>query len=583
MAWSPGWNVLPMLSGATGAQPHAIAADGNTVVGTLTTDPGNVVHGVAWTSDGVTDLGFLAPGVSNEAWACSADGSVIAGDNGTYAYRWTSGGGLVAIHPTGGSSNSPRSISDDGNTIGFWDALINAAVWTSGGVTALHAADAFSLESAPSLSPSGLWAAGIRGFHLDMFVWNGAADITDIAFDYTGIGLSMDAPVIDDDGNAFICYRTFATGAASLQQIAPTFPAPIVLGLLPGGSYSFGQAVTPDGAIVAGNADASDGAETLFRWTAADGLVALDVTPAGYDTLVISGISRDGGTITGQMEDADGLRHGFVFYAPAIPPIPPDFPLVGVYKVLLPSAELQFADADGRPYAGGTIDTFVVNTTVPKTTWKDAAGEAENTNPIVLDSAGRCIIYGNGGYRTVLKDSDGNTIWDQPSYTYVSTVMLPVVGAATLEDAREAMGITDAIEAEAVARAAADSAEATARADADAAEAAARAAADAAEAVARAAGDAALQAEIDALPPALVSNVQGSYGQVDATGHVRITFPMAFTTLKSVVASYKGVGFGSNTLVIGNEDRFGFDIWITEAGTPIPKPNELFYYIALGT
>ncbi len=265
------------------------------------------------------------------------------------------------------------------------------------------------------------------------------------------------------------------------------------------------------------------------------------------------------------------------------PPIPPDFPLVGVYKVLLPSAELQFADADGRPYAGGTLDTFVVNTTTPKTTWRDSAGEAENTNPIVLDSAGRCIIYGNGGYRTVLKDVDGNTIWDQPSYTYVSVAMLPVVGAATLADAREAMGITDAIEAEAVARAAADSAEATARADADTAEASARAAADAAEAAARAAGDAALQAEIDALPPALVSNVQGSYGQVDGTGHVRITFPMAFTTLKSVVASYKGVGFGSNTLTIGNEDVNGFDIWITEAGTPIPKPNELFYYIALGT
>ncbi len=583
MAWSPGWNILPMLSGATLAEPHAIAADGTTVVGTIATDPGNVVHGVVWTSAGISDLGLLAPGVSNEAWACSADGSVITGDNGIYAYRWTSGGGLVAIHPTGGDTNTPRSISDDGAVIGFADNLLGAAIWTSGGVTALQAADAFSLVDAPSLSPSGLWAAGIRGFHLDMFVWNGAPDITDIAFDYTGIGLSMAAPVIDDDGAAWICFRTFATGAASLQQIAPTFPAPIVLGLLPGGSYSFGQAVTPDGAIVAGNADASSGAETLFVWTAGAGMVALDVTPAGYDTLVISGISRDGSVITGQISDVDGLRHGFVFYAPSTPPIPPDFPLDGVFKVLLPSAELQFADADGRPYAGGTLDTFVVGTTTPKTTWRDSAGVAENENPIVLDSAGRCIIFGNGGYRTVLKDSDGNTIWDQPSYTYVSVAMLPVVGAATLEDAREAMGITDAIEAEATARAAADSAEATARADADAAEATARAAADAAEAAARAAGDAALQAEIDALPPALVSNVQGSWGQVDGSGHVRITFPLAFTTLKSVVASYKGVGFGSNTLVIGNEDRFGFDLWITEAGTPIPKPNELFYWLALGT
>ena len=250
---------------------------------------------------------------------------------------------------------------------------------------------------------------------------------------------------------------------------------------------------------------------------------------------------------------------------------------------LLPPAVLQFADATGRPYAGGTLDTFVVGTTTPKTTWMDPAGDAENTYPIVLDAAGRCIIFGNGGYRTVLKDADGNLVWDQPSYTYVSVAMLPVVGAATLEDAREAMGITDAIEAEAVARAAADSAEATARAAADAAEASARAAADAAEAAARIAGDAALGARIDALPPALVSNVQGAYGQVDGSGHLRVTFPAAFASLLSVVASYKGSGYGSNTLTIGNEDATGFDIWITQAGTPIPKPNELFYWLALGT
>ena len=261
----------------------------------------------------------------------------------------------------------------------------------------------------------------------------------------------------------------------------------------------------------------------------------------------------------------------------------PDFPLVGVHKVLLPSAELQFCDAIGRPYAGGTLDTYVIGTTTPKTTWMDSAGDVENENPIRLDASGRCIIYGNGGYRTVLKDADGNLVWDQPSYTYVSVAMLPVVGAATLADAREAMGINDAIDAEALARAAADSAEAIARADADAAEATARAAADAAEAAARAAGDAALQAEIDALPPAIVSNVQGSWGQVDASGHVRITFPSAFASLLSVVVSYKGVGFGSNTLVVGNEDIYGFDIWITQAGTPIPKPNELFYWLALGT
>ncbi len=258
-------------------------------------------------------------------------------------------------------------------------------------------------------------------------------------------------------------------------------------------------------------------------------------------------------------------------------------PYAGPIRVLLPPAELQFCDAIGRPYAGGTLEMYVRDTDTPKDTWRDPTGSVLNTNPIELDAAGRAIIYGDGAYRTVLRDADGNLIWDQPSFTYVSSVMVPVVGAATLADAREAMGITDAIAAEAEARAAADSAEATARAAADAAELARALAAEAAEAAARAAGDAALQAEIDALPPALVSNVQGAWGQVGADGHVRITFPVAFATLTSVVVSYKGVGFGSNTLTIGNEDATGFDCWITQAGTPIPKPGELFYWLALGT
>lgn len=169
--------------------------------------------------------------------------------------------------------------------------------------------------------------------------------------------------------------------------------------------------------------------------------------------------------------------------------------------ILLPNAEVQFIDANGHPYAGGTLEMFIENTSTHKDTWLAPEGGDDNlnSNPIVLDAAGRAIIFGDGAYRTLLKDSDGNTIWDKPSFTYVSVAMAPVVGAATIADAVELLGINDLIAVEAAARAAADSAEQTARIAADAAEAAARAAADAAEATTRAAGDAALQAEIDAL------------------------------------------------------------------------------------
>lgn len=80
---------------------------------------------------------------------------------------------------------------------------------------------------------------------------------------------------------------------------------------------------------------------------------------------------------------------------------------------LLPNGEQQFCDANGAPYAGGSVYFYVPSTTTPKTTWADAAENTPNTNPVVLDSAGRAVIYGSGQYRQVLFDSLGNEVWDQ--------------------------------------------------------------------------------------------------------------------------------------------------------------------------
>ncbi|MGK4845988.1 hypothetical protein, partial [Salmonella enterica] len=35
-----------------------------------------------------------------------------------------------------------------------------------------------------------------------------------------------------------------------------------------------------------------------------------------------------------------------------------------------------------------------------------------NSNPVVLDARGEATIWGTGVYRQVLKDAQGNTIWD---------------------------------------------------------------------------------------------------------------------------------------------------------------------------
>jgi hypothetical protein len=110
---------------------------------------------------------------------------------------------------------------------------------------------------------------------------------------------------------------------------------------------------------------------------------------------------------------------------------------------LLPTPELQFVDANGVPYAGGTLALYVPGTTTPKASWTDWEGTALNTNPIVLDAAGRCIVWGDGDYRCVLQDAQGNLIFDQNSTTLVSAAMVPVVSAPDLPTARRLLGIDD--------------------------------------------------------------------------------------------------------------------------------------------
>jgi hypothetical protein len=80
---------------------------------------------------------------------------------------------------------------------------------------------------------------------------------------------------------------------------------------------------------------------------------------------------------------------------------------------LLPNGEQVFLDNNGSPLAGGSVYFYVPGTLTPKDTWVNSGQTVLNTNPVVLDSAGRAIIYGSGSYRQILKDSLGNTIWDQ--------------------------------------------------------------------------------------------------------------------------------------------------------------------------
>ncbi len=90
---------------------------------------------------------------------------------------------------------------------------------------------------------------------------------------------------------------------------------------------------------------------------------------------------------------------------------------------LLPNGEQQFIDGNGVPYAGGQVYFYIPNTSTLKNTWQNVGQTILNTNPVILDGAGRAIIYGSGQYRQVLQDSSGNTVWDQLTQDVYGLVM----------------------------------------------------------------------------------------------------------------------------------------------------------------
>jgi microcystin-dependent protein len=73
----------------------------------------------------------------------------------------------------------------------------------------------------------------------------------------------------------------------------------------------------------------------------------------------------------------------------------------------------QFIDSNGAPLAGGSVTFYVPGTTTAKDTWQDGGQTVLNTNPVTLDSLGSALIYGSGSYRQVVRDINGNIIWDQ--------------------------------------------------------------------------------------------------------------------------------------------------------------------------
>lgn len=73
-----------------------------------------------------------------------------------------------------------------------------------------------------------------------------------------------------------------------------------------------------------------------------------------------------------------------------------------------------YLNANGKPLSGGKLYTYQAGTSTPFATYTDRSGLVANTNPVILDAAGRAPIFlSPGAYKFILKDKDDNTIWTQ--------------------------------------------------------------------------------------------------------------------------------------------------------------------------
>ncbi len=73
----------------------------------------------------------------------------------------------------------------------------------------------------------------------------------------------------------------------------------------------------------------------------------------------------------------------------------------------------QFFKANGDPLVGGRLYTYLAGTSTPTATWQEEDQTTLNTNPIILDGRGECLLWLAPGqqYRLALHDAADALIW----------------------------------------------------------------------------------------------------------------------------------------------------------------------------
>lgn len=79
---------------------------------------------------------------------------------------------------------------------------------------------------------------------------------------------------------------------------------------------------------------------------------------------------------------------------------------------VIPNGKQTYLDRNGKPLANGKVYYYIPNTTTSKPTYQDINLSIPNSQPVVLDTSGRALLWGTGQYRQQVFDQNNNLIWD---------------------------------------------------------------------------------------------------------------------------------------------------------------------------
>lgn len=292
------------------SQGLAVSADGNVVAGCSAVQFFQQTRGLRWTQGGgVTDIGVLEGTYNLFPQAINANGSAMAGayytENRDHAFVWTQASGIVDIGELPGATYGATAygISADGSVVSGTSSVADgehAFIWTqSGGMRDLGTLPGGTYSWNFGLSANGLVATGLASTETAevAFVWSAATGMQ--ALPSNAAGEPAAGFAISADGSVIAGY---VGQGASMWRNGTLYE----LGFLPGGTFSTAYALSGDGKVVAGLADDANGDMRAFIWSAATGMVDLQlfladkgVTTNGWDLQLVAGASHDGSTLTG--------------------------------------------------------------------------------------------------------------------------------------------------------------------------------------------------------------------------------------------------------------------------------------------